>query len=93
MSVFTLVYFAHVLVSLFKLTFFQLIIKTIYFTFLSIIILLLIGILMNVVMMMYMGPENYLKQFKPPNANDSIQKIEKLDSTKVLFRKKILLRS
>ena len=43
---------------------------------------------MNVVMMMYMGPENYLKQFKPPNANDSIQKIEKLDSTKVLFRKK-----
>ena len=44
-------------------------------------------------MMMYMGPENYLKQFKPQNANDSIQKIEKLDSTKVLFRKKILLRS
>ena len=87
MSVFTLVYFAYVLVRLFKLTFFQLIIKTIYFTFLSIIILLFIGILMNVVMMMYMGPENYLKQFKPPNTNDSIQKIEKLDSTKVLQKK------
>ena len=42
---------------------------------------------MNVVMMMYMGPENYLKQFKPQNANDSIQKIEKLDSTKVLQKK------
>tara|TARA_R110001632_G_scaffold6324_1_gene25716 strand:+ start:55076 stop:55957 length:882 start_codon:yes stop_codon:yes gene_type:complete len=87
MSVFTLVYFAYVLVRLFKLTFFQLIIKTIYFTFLSIIILLFIGILMNVVMMMYMGPENYLKQFKPPNTNDSIQKIEKLDNTKVLQKK------
>lgn len=86
MSCLTVVYFAYILIRLFKLTFFQFIIKTLYFIFVSIFIFIFIGIMMNVVMYLIMGPA-YFDQFKPKapiQSKDSIQKVQPLDSLKNL---------
>jgi hypothetical protein len=81
----TLIYFSFVLIKLYKLTFVQFVIKSLYFTVVSTFVFLAMGILMNLVMFLYYGPA-YFKQFMPKQPpKDSIQKVEKpLDSIQLL---------
>ncbi len=93
MSVLTMVYFSYVLIRLFKLKFWQFIVKGLFFTVIASAVFMFLGILMNVVMMISIGPEEYLKQFQPKNLQkktdsiqqrtiDSLKRIQKLDSIK-----------
>lgn len=89
----TLLYFGYVLIRLFKLTFFQVIIKTIYFLFISgfLFILLMISIIIGVFLFSSPG---YLKQLNPQNI-DSIEKTKQLDSVQMIQKndsiKKLIL--
>jgi len=85
MSAATFIYFGYVLIRLFKLTFFQFIIKTIYFSLISGFLFVIFSIATTVAIIFYMGPD-YFNQFQPQNRNDSIQKIEQVDSIQ-LFKK------
>lgn len=93
MSVLTLVYFSYVLIRLFKLNFWQFIVKGSFFMIVSTACFMFLGLLMNVAMMISLGPQEYLKQFDPNYTNkskdslkqksiDSLQKTKKLDSIK-----------
>jgi hypothetical protein len=86
MSVLTFVYFAFVLIRLFKLTFLQFIIKTLYFIFLSVFLFVFLGIAMNVFLFLYLGKDQYLKQFAPQAIpkKDSIINVQPKDSLKTI---------
>ena len=68
----SLAYNAYILINLFKLNFFQFIIKTLYFLFIGIFLYILISILVVVISFMVLGKE-YFEQFIP-KGKDSIQK-------------------
>ena len=89
MSVLSFVYFAFVLIRLFKLTFVQFIIKTLYFIFISTFFFIILGIGMNVVLLFYLGKDTYMKQFVPqqPPVKDSIQNVQPVDSLKTIQQK------
>ncbi len=88
-SALTFVYFGFVLVRLFKLTFFQFIIKTLYFFFLSLFFFTILGIGMNVVLLFSLGKDEYMKQFVPQALpkKDSIQNVQPVDSLKTIQQK------
>lgn len=75
-------YFGYVLIRLFKLTFVQFIIKTLYFLVVGTFIFMLVGILMNVAMFLFMR-EEYIKQFLPHRVKDSIQNVQPIDSLRL----------
>ncbi len=76
----TIVYFSYILIRLFKLTFLQFVIKTLYFFLVGIVMYVIAIIASGFVMYFYMGPE-YFKQFKKQQQQqDSIQKIQKKDT-------------
>lgn len=81
MSAFSIIYFSYVLIRLYKLTFWQFIVKTLYFTVVCSFVFMLVGVLINVVMFLIQGPQ-YFEQFKPKNLQkkDSIQKVQPVDS-------------
>lgn len=77
------VYNAYVLIRLFKLTFIQFIIKTLYFLLIAFTMNTIIGLLGLIGSAVYLGPE-YIKKLRDENKKkDSIQKIQRLDSVKV----------
>ncbi|MFD2568897.1 DUF3667 domain-containing protein [Pseudotenacibaculum haliotis] len=84
MSLFSFVYFSYVLIRLYKLKFWQFIVKTLYFLVVSMFVFLFMGIIMNVIMFMIQGP-TYLEKFKPKHLKkkDSIQKVQPIDSLKL----------
>lgn len=86
MSALTMVYFAFVLIRLFKLTFLQFIIKSLYFTFIATFFFIILGIGMNVFLLFYLGKDEYLKQFAPQALpkKDSIQNVQPVDSLKTV---------
>mgnify|MGYP003668858395 CR=1 FL=1 len=92
MSGATFIYFGYVLIRLFKLTFFQFVIKTIYFSLISgfLFVLFIIGTSMAV--FFYMGPE-YFKQLNQPQKNDSIEKTKQLDSIQLIQNKDSILKN
>jgi len=84
LSVLSFVYIAYVLIRLFKLSFFQFIIKTLYFLVVGLTLYIVSSILVGIGMFLFLGPE-YFKQFKPKApTQDSIQKVQPLDSLKNL---------
>ena len=85
-SIFMIIYFSYVLIRLFRLTFWQFIIKTLYFLLIVSFVYLILGIIMAIVMFIYLGPE-YFKQFAPKKQNDSIQKVQPIDSLKNIQKK------
>ena len=84
MTLSSFVYFSYVLIRLYKLKFWQFIVKTLYFMVVSIFVFFFSGILMNIVIFLIQGPA-YLEQFKPKHLKkkDSIQKVQPIDSLKV----------
>lgn len=92
MSIFTFVYFAYVLIRLYKLKFWQFIVKGLYFVFVFVVLMFIIGIITNIIMYFSMGQEEYFKQFVPSQYNkqndsiqrnpDSLKTAPKLDSIK-----------
>lgn len=89
MSLFTFVYFAFVLIRLFKLSFWQFIVKTLYFLFLSVFLFTFLGVVMNVFLFFYLGKDQYLRQFAPQAIpkTDSIQNVQPIDSLKTIQQK------
>jgi hypothetical protein len=74
-----LIYNAYVLIRLYKLTFVQFLIKTLYFLFVSAVLYLIFSILLTGILLL-IGGKDFLRQFAP-QPQDSIQKVEKkLDS-------------
>jgi len=74
-----LIYNAYVIIRLFKLTFVQFLIKTLYFLFIVGVLYVVFSIIATGIILLAGGKE-FLKQFAP-KPNDSIQKVEKpLDS-------------
>lgn len=80
-SLFMVIYFPYVLIRLFKLTFWQFIIKTLYFLVVTSLIYLVFSIIMVIGLILFLGPE-YFKQFAPQKQKDSIQKVQPIDSLK-----------
>lgn len=79
-----LVYNSYVLIRLFKLSFLQFIIKSLYFLFIGGMIYVIVVIFTIIIMLAIGGPE-MLKQFAPkPQVKDSIPKTEKVDSIQQL---------
>jgi len=78
----SLFYNAYVLIRLFKLNFIQFIIKFLYFLFIGSAIYIVSSIIAVIGMFVVLGPES-LKQFKPVQKKDSIQKVIPTDSIKV----------
>ena len=83
MSGISILYFGYVLIRLFKLSFFQFIIKTIYFSFISVVLLVLMILIATVVSVIYLGPEFFM-QHKQTIEKDTIIKTKKLDSIKLI---------
>ncbi len=84
MSGFSIIYFSYVLIRLYRLTFWQFIVKTLYFSVVCTFVFLIVGILINIVMFLIQGPA-YFEQFKPKHLKkkDSIQKVQPIDSLKL----------
>ena len=76
-------YNTYILIRIFKLTFIQFIVKFLYFIFIGIIIYLISSLIVFAGMLFFLGP-GYFKQFVPPGKKDSIQKVQPIDSTKVI---------
>jgi len=80
-----LIYNSYVLIRLFKLSFFQFILKILYFLFIGGMIYIIVVIFTIIVVLAIGGPE-YLKQFAPkPQTKDSIPKTEQTDSIQRLI--------
>lgn len=79
-SVFMLLYYSFALIRLFKLTFWQFIVKSLYFVFISG-VLYIIGITISLIFILIFSGPGYFKRLINPPTQDSIQKVEKkLDS-------------
>ena len=78
-----LVYNCFVLIMLFKLTFLQFIVKTLYFLVVGGGVYLIVSMTIGIIMAFVLGPE-FFKQFAPQNLKkDSIQKVQPIDSLNI----------
>ena len=75
-----LLYSAYVLIRIFKLTFLQFVVKTLYFAFISSIFFIIVTIIGSVAYFMNLTPEE-INEFK--RKQDSINKLRTIDSQKV----------
>ena len=75
-----LLYSAYVLIRLFKLTFLQFFVKSLYFTFISSILFLILTILGTIAYFVNLSPEE-IEQFK--KKQDSINKLRSIDTLKM----------
>jgi len=75
-----IVYNCYTLIRLFKLTFLQFIIKTLYFLAIGLILYIIVSILVGLGLYLYFGPEYLKEQFNPKIEKDSIQNLQHFDS-------------
>jgi hypothetical protein len=85
-SLFMLIYFPYVLIRLFKLTFWQFVVKTLYFLVVTFVLYIILSIIAVIGFLVIVGPE-YFQQFAPKKQNDSIQKVQPIDSLKNIQKK------
>tara|TARA_R110002073_G_scaffold145532_3_gene297679 strand:+ start:7804 stop:8736 length:933 start_codon:yes stop_codon:yes gene_type:complete len=78
-GIITYAYIAYILIRLFKLTFGQFIIKSLFFLTVSSFLFMLLMMLVVIVTFIYLGP-GILDKLTPDKKNDSIQKIQPLDT-------------
>ncbi len=85
-SILLVAYNSYVAIRLFKLSFLQFIVKTLYFLFIGAVLYVVVSIIMVIGMVIFLG-KDYFKQFAPIQKNDSIQKVQPLDSLQQIQKK------
>ncbi|MEQ6123047.1 DUF3667 domain-containing protein [Pseudotenacibaculum sp. MALMAid0570] len=87
----SVVYNSYILIRLFKLTFWRFIVKFLYFLFVGSVLYFIWSMIAGIILVLYLGPE-FFDRFKKPQKKDSIQKVQPIDSTKVLQKNDSILK-